>query len=119
MDEHCDDSGAVLPNNHPLSFRGHLEELLLRRFEKNLAVPAEQVVFPSHRNIKTLKDQIAADEQANLVMQDEAFEALEKIDELAGRLSASNDSLTTVQVETTKISNRVESEQLHHRFRHP
>jgi len=65
----------------------------------------------SNKEFQTLKDQIAADEQANLVMQDEVFEALEKIDELAGQLSASNDSLTTVQVETAKISNRVESEQ--------
>jgi hypothetical protein len=44
-------------------------------------------------------------------MQDEVLEALEKIDELAGKLTAGNDSLTTVQVETAKISKRVEGEQ--------
>ena len=58
MDEHCDDRGAVLPNNHPLSFRGHLEELFLRRVERNLAMPAEQVVFPSHRNVDSLSEKV-------------------------------------------------------------
>ncbi|MDP6556857.1 MAG: phospholipase [Pirellulaceae bacterium] len=65
----------------------------------------------SNKEFQTLKNQIAADEQANLVMQDEVLEALEKIDELAGKLTAGNDSLTTVQVETAKISKRVEGEQ--------
>ncbi|HJN13780.1 MAG: phospholipase [Pirellulaceae bacterium] len=65
----------------------------------------------SNKEFQTLKNQIAADEQANLVMQDEVLEALEKIDELAGKLTASNNSLTTVQVETAKISKRVEGEQ--------
>ena len=58
MDEQCDDSGVVLPDDHPLSFRGHLEELFLDRVERNLAVPAEQVVFPSHDNVDTLKEKI-------------------------------------------------------------
>ena len=65
----------------------------------------------SNKEFQTLKDQIAADEQANLVMQDEVFEALEKIDELSAKLTASNESLTTVQIETAKISTRVDSEQ--------
>lgn len=65
----------------------------------------------SNKEFQTLKDQIAADEQANLVMQDEVFEALEKIDELTGKLAACNESLATVRTETAKISSRVESEQ--------
>jgi predicted nucleic acid-binding Zn-ribbon protein len=65
----------------------------------------------SNKEFQTLKDQIAADEQANLVMQDEVFEALEKIDELAAKLTTCNDSLSTVQIETAKTSTRVKSEQ--------
>jgi len=65
----------------------------------------------SNKEFQTLKNQIAADEQANLVMQDEVFEALEKIDELAAKLTTCNDSLTTVQVETAKTRTRVESQQ--------
>lgn len=64
----------------------------------------------SNKEFQTLKDQIAADEQANLVMQDEVFEALEKIDERALKLTACNESLTTVQVETAKTTTRVDGE---------
>ncbi len=65
----------------------------------------------SNKEFQTLKDQIAADEQANLVMQDEVFEALEKIDELTTKLAACNESLATVRSETAKVSSRVASEQ--------
>jgi len=64
----------------------------------------------SNKEFQTLKDQIAADEQANLVMQDEVFEALEKIDELNGKLATCTASLATVRAETAKISSRVASE---------
>ncbi len=65
----------------------------------------------SNVEFQAFKDQIAADEQANLVMQDEVFEALEKIDELNSALQATNESLATVQDETAKIRSRVEGEQ--------
>ena len=58
MDEHCDDSGVTLADDHPLSFRGHLEKLFLQRVERTLAIPVEQVIFPSHRNVDTLKGKI-------------------------------------------------------------
>jgi len=65
----------------------------------------------SNKEFQAFKDQIAADEQANLVMQDEVFEALEKIDELNGKLKSCNESLATVQAETAKISERVRGEE--------
>ena len=47
----------------------------------------------SNKEFQAFKEQIAADEQANLVMQDEVFEALEKIDDLSGKLASCNESL--------------------------
>lgn len=60
MDEHCDDNGIALPPNHPLSFRHTFDELFASRVNPDLAIPAEQLVFPDHLNVQTLKDRIAA-----------------------------------------------------------
>jgi glucosamine-6-phosphate deaminase len=60
MDEHCDESGVVLPADHPLSFRRTFDELFTSRVSPELLPPAEQVIFPSQQNLPTLKAQIAA-----------------------------------------------------------
>jgi glucosamine-6-phosphate deaminase len=60
MDDHCDDSGVELPGDHPLSFRRTFHEQFVRHVSPALMMPPDQLIFPSQRNIHTLKDQIAA-----------------------------------------------------------
>jgi len=54
MDEYCDDDGRVVDPSHPLSFRGTMARLFFDRLDNSLAPPAEQVVFPDHRNVHEL-----------------------------------------------------------------
>lgn len=58
MDEYCDRNGMELPVTHPLSFRGGMSEFL-SRVDSSLAIPDENVVFPTHENLYRLKDLIA------------------------------------------------------------
>jgi len=59
MDEYADDQGTALAADHPLSFKGHMQQLLFSHLPENLALPAEQVVFPDENNISTLAEQMA------------------------------------------------------------
>ena len=59
MDEGCDDSGAAIGVDHPLSFRGEMNHLFFDHIDKELAIPDEQLIFPSHKNVHTLKQKIA------------------------------------------------------------
>lgn len=58
MDELCDDNGIELPPGHPLSFRGTLEELLLKRIDRSLRPSSKNVVFPTRANVHRLADMI-------------------------------------------------------------
>ncbi|MBM4081137.1 MAG: glucosamine-6-phosphate isomerase [Planctomycetes bacterium] len=58
MDEYCDDNGCVVPKSHPLSFRGHMDEMLFSQIRKDLMIPPEQLVFPDHLNVQTLAKRI-------------------------------------------------------------
>ena len=60
MDEHCDDSGIVYPPDHPLGFRFAFDREFARRVDPDLMVPGDQVVFPDHKNLEKLPDEIAA-----------------------------------------------------------
>jgi predicted nucleic acid-binding Zn-ribbon protein len=64
----------------------------------------------SNREYQALKEQIAADEQANSVLSDEILEALEKIDEQQAQLTATEESLDTASQEFEKLQQRVKSE---------
>ncbi|QDU64313.1 Glucosamine-6-phosphate deaminase 1 [Planctomycetes bacterium Pan216] len=55
MDEQCDENGIVLPPEHPLSFRGVLNELFTSRVRPEFAIPPEQLIFPDHRNVHELE----------------------------------------------------------------
>jgi len=59
MDEYADDQGRALPADHPLSFKGHMQQLFFAHLPESLAPPAEQVVFPDENNISTLAEQMA------------------------------------------------------------
>ncbi len=65
----------------------------------------------SNKEFQTLKDQIAADEQANLVLEDEILESLEKLDTLGDTLKVADAALAASQAEATKVKSRIEGEQ--------
>lgn len=58
MDEQCDDDGVVLPDDHCLSFRKVFRDQFTSQVPRRLMLPARQLVFPDHRNVQTLADQI-------------------------------------------------------------
>lgn len=60
MDEQCDDNGAVLPADHPLSFRRAFHESFTQHVKRTLMLPSRQLVFPAHWNVHTLANRIAA-----------------------------------------------------------
>lgn len=64
----------------------------------------------SNREFQLLKDQIAADEQANSVLSDEIFEMLERIDVLDNDLSTAEENLKKAKAETENVRTRVNKE---------
>jgi len=65
----------------------------------------------SNKEYQALKEQIAADEQANSVLSDEILEMLEKIDELQVEVGKAEETLAKVESETAKVKARVDEEQ--------
>ncbi|MEO8494948.1 MAG: C4-type zinc ribbon domain-containing protein [Planctomycetota bacterium] len=65
----------------------------------------------SNKEFQTLKDQIAADLQANAVLEDEILESLERIDVLAAKVKTAEASLTAAKAEAVKVKSRIEGEQ--------
>jgi glucosamine-6-phosphate deaminase len=59
MDEHCDEAGVELPEDHPLSFRRTFHEQFLQQVAPELTIPAAQLIFPDQRNLGTLRAQVA------------------------------------------------------------
>lgn len=59
MDEYCDHSGRAVPARHPLSFKGVMQQLFFKKLDAKLRIPPDQVVFPDHTNLHTLRDRIA------------------------------------------------------------
>jgi predicted nucleic acid-binding Zn-ribbon protein len=64
----------------------------------------------SNREFQALKEQIAADEQANSVLADEILEALEKMDQLAATAKIADENLKRARDEGSKIKQRVDAE---------
>ena len=64
----------------------------------------------SNKEFQLLKDRIAADNQANSVLQDEILEQLEKLDTLIADAETSKVNHEKAQNETKKITEQVESE---------
>lgn len=65
----------------------------------------------SNREYQALKEQIAADEQANGVLSDEILEALERMDELAAKQKSADETLQRIKQEAEKLTSRVTGEQ--------
>jgi predicted nucleic acid-binding Zn-ribbon protein len=64
----------------------------------------------NNREYQAIKEQIAADEQANSVQQDEILETLEKMDEQQARIHAVEGELATGRQELEKVRRRVTEE---------
>ena len=58
MDEGCDDSGRAISTEHPLSFRAEVDHMFFSRIDRELMIPEEQLIFPSEKNVHTLKKKI-------------------------------------------------------------
>lgn len=67
-------------------------------------------VCDSNKEFQLLKDRIAADEQANSVLQDEILEQLEKLDVLAEEVETAKSNYEKSQVESKKMKEEVELE---------
>ena len=61
----------------------------------------------SNKEFQLLKDRIAADEQANLVLQDEILEQLERLDVLNEELAAAKKNHQKAQAETKAMKDKV------------
>lgn len=64
----------------------------------------------SNKEFQLLKDQIAADEQANLVLSDEILEMLERLDVLEQSLRTASENLDKAKNETEKTRKKVNEE---------
>lgn len=65
----------------------------------------------SNREYQALREQIAADEQANGVLADEILDALERLDEFTNKSKTAEAHLLRVRQEAEKITERVSQEQ--------
>ena len=60
MDENCDDQQRAVPTEHPLSFKGEAQRLLLDRLDPACGLRPERVTFPDEGNIGELAGRIEA-----------------------------------------------------------
>lgn len=60
MDEFLDWQGRPIPQEHPLSFEGHLRREVFGRLDPQLRIPDEQIVFPHPFRIDEASERIRA-----------------------------------------------------------
>ena len=65
----------------------------------------------SNKEFQLLKDQMAADRQANSVLADEILEAMERIDQLHAAIKVADENLAKTKEEFNKVRKRVEEQQ--------
>jgi predicted nucleic acid-binding Zn-ribbon protein len=88
------------------------KQLQLKHREAKLKdFEAKLFAAQSNKEYQLLKDQIAADKQANSVLADEILEALDKLDGLQATIKTSESNLAKTKDEIAKIRNRVAQEQ--------
>jgi len=88
------------------------KQLQLRQREAKLKdFEAKLFAAQSNKEYQLLKDQIAADKQANSVLADEILEALDKIDGLQATTKTAESNLAKIKDEALKARQRVEQQQ--------
>ena len=65
----------------------------------------------NNKEYQLLKDQIAADKQANSVLADEILEAMERIDQLHAAIKVAEENLAKTKEEFNKLRKRVDEQQ--------
>ncbi len=60
MDEYCDWQGRLVPDCHPLSFRGFIQKRLIDCLDEELRIPPEQVHFPDPLRLDWIGERIEA-----------------------------------------------------------
>jgi uncharacterized protein len=89
------------------------KQLQLKHREAKLVdLQAKLNMAQSNKEYQLLKDQMAADKQANSVLADEILEALERIDQLQAAIKTAEANLSKAKEELAKVRTRV-SEQQH------
>lgn len=58
MDEYCDENGFPLSAEHPLSFKGKIEEIFFGKLEEKYKIPKDQVIFPTVDNLHEIPGMI-------------------------------------------------------------
>lgn len=76
---------------------------------KDLQVKLNQA--QSNKEFQAIKEQMAADTQANSVLSDEILEALEKLDELQAAIGVAEQGLAKAKDESAKVRARVNDQQ--------
>jgi predicted nucleic acid-binding Zn-ribbon protein len=88
------------------------KQLQLKQREAKLKdFEAKLFAAQSNKEYQLLKDQIAADKQANSVLADEILEALDKIDGLQAAIKTAESNLSKIKDESNKARQRVEDQQ--------
>jgi predicted nucleic acid-binding Zn-ribbon protein len=88
------------------------KQLQLKQREAKLKeYEAKLFAAQSNKEYQLLKDQIAADKQANSVLADEILEALDRLDQLQAVIKTAEGNLAKVKDEYTKVRQRVEEQQ--------
>jgi hypothetical protein len=88
------------------------KQLQLKHRESKLAdVQAKLNMAQSNKEYQLLKDQLAADRQANSVLADEILEALEKIDQLQAAVKAADANLAKTKAELGNVRKRLSDQQ--------
>src|SRR4029079_5345333 len=83
------------------------KQLQLKHRESKLVdLQAKLNMAQSNKEYQLLKDQMAADKQANSVLADEILEALEKIDQLQIEIKTAESNLTKTKDELAKVRQR-------------
>src|SRR5687767_7483619 len=88
------------------------KQLQLKQREAKLKdFEAKLFAAQSNKEYQLLKDQIAADKQANSVLADEILEALDKLDGLQAAIKTAESNLAKVKEEASKSRQRVQDQQ--------
>ncbi len=88
------------------------KQLQLKSREAKLVdLQAKLNMAQSNKEYQLLKDQMAADKQANSVLADEILEALERLDQLQAATKAAEANLTKTKDDMAKVRQRVDSQQ--------
>jgi len=88
------------------------KQLQLKHREAKLQdVQAKLNMAQSNKEYQLLKDQMAADKQANSVLADEILEALEKIDQLQAAVKTADSNLVKTKDELANVRKRVSDQQ--------